>query len=253
MRIDLNSDLGEGFGPWVMGDERAMLKVVSSANIACGFHAGDPEGLLTVLRQVKVEGVVVGAHVGYRDLVGFGRRNMQVPHDALLADVIYQIGALQALARVAGTEVRYVKPHGALYNTISQGGAQAEAVIAGMKAVDPKLTLMALAGSPIVGMARASGLAVVEEMFADRAYRADGTLVDRREPGAVLHDPAAIAARILNYVETGKMRTIEGEDIAISAQSVCIHGDTPAAVAIAEDLHRALGARGIAVKSFMDA
>lgn len=253
MRIDLNSDLGEGFGPWAMGDDRAMLQVVSSANIACGFHAGDPEGLLAVLRQVKAEGVVAGAHVGYRDLVGFGRRNMQVPYETLLCDVIYQIGALQALARVAGVEVRYVKPHGALYNTISQGGAQAEAVIAGIRALDPDLTLMALAGSPIVGMARASGLDVVEEMFADRAYRADGTLVDRREPGAVLHDPAEIAARILTYVETGKMRTIDGEDIAISAQSVCTHGDTPAAVAIARDLRRALSDRGIAVKSFMDA
>ncbi len=253
MRIDLNSDLGEGFGPWIMGDDRAMLRVVSSANIACGFHAGDPEGLLEVLRQVKAEGVAAGAHVGYRDLVGFGRRNMQVPYEALLCDVIYQIGALQVLARVAGVEIRYVKPHGALYNTISKGGSQAEAVIAGIRAVDPDLTLVALAGSPIVEMSRASGLAVVEEMFADRAYRADGTLVDRREKGAVLHDSAEITARVLNYVETGKMRTIEGEEIAISAQSVCIHGDTPAAMVIAQNLHRALSARGVAVKSFMDA
>ncbi len=157
------------------------------------------------------------------------------------------------MARVAGVEVRYVKPHGALYNTISKGGSQAEAVIAGIRAVDPDLTLVALAGSPIVEMSRASGLAVVEEMFADRAYRADGTLVDRREKGAVLHDSAEITARVLNYVETGKMRTIEGEEIAISAQSVCIHGDTPAAMVIAQNLHRALSARGVAVKSFMDA
>ncbi len=251
--IDLNSDLGESFGPWPMGDDVSMLEIVTSANIACGFHAGDPAGILAVLKEAARRGVSVGAHVGYRDLVGFGRRNMDPSSAELVGDTIYQIGALQGLARAAGTTVRYVKPHGALYNTIAQDARQAADVIEGIKAVDPSLVLMALAGAPIVTQARAAGLTVVCEAFADRAYNADGSLVSRRLPGAVIHDPAQVAERMLRMVTEGKISTIDGVDIPLEAQSICIHGDNPAAVALARTLRDTLAARGVELKSFADA
>ena len=250
--IDLNSDLGEGFGPWPMGDDAAMLALVTSANIACGFHAGDPAGILKVLKVAAARGVVVGAHVGYRDLVGFGRRNMDPSSEELVGDTIYQIGALQGLAKAAGTKVRYVKPHGALYNTIASDARQAADVIAGIKAVDPSLILMALAGAPIVEQARAAGLTVVCEAFADRAYNADGSLVSRRLPGSVIHDPAEVAARMLRMVNEKRITAIDGTDIALDAQSICIHGDTATAVAIASTLRDTLAARGVTLKSFAD-
>ncbi|MGE3335629.1 MAG: LamB/YcsF family protein [Rhodospirillaceae bacterium] len=249
--IDLNSDLGEGFGAWQMGDDAAMLAIVTSANVACGFHAGDPAGILSVLNEAARRNVAVGAHVAYRDLVGFGRRNMDPSSAELVGDIIYQIGALQGLAKAAGTAVRYVKPHGALYNTIATDKRQAADVIAAIKAVDPSLVLMALAGAPVVAQARAAGLTVVCEAFADRAYNADGTLVNRRLPGAVLHDPDIIAARTARMVESGRVVAINGEDIALDAQSICVHGDTPAAVAIARALRAAFEARGVALKPFV--
>ncbi len=251
--IDLNSDLGESFGPWPMGDDVSMLEIVTSANIACGFHAGDPAGILTVLKEAARRGVSVGAHVGYRDLVGFGRRNMDPSSAELVGDTIYQIGALQGLARAAGTTVRYVKPHGALYNTIAHDARQAADVIEGIKAVDPSLILMALAGAPIVAQARAAGLTVVCEAIADRAYNADGSLVSRRLPGSVIHDPAQVAERMLRMVTEGKISTIDGVDIPLEAQSICIHGDNPAAVALARALRDTLAARGVELKSFADA
>lgn len=250
--IDLNSDLGEGFGPWPMGDDAAMLALVTSANIACGFHAGDPAGILKVLKVAAARGVVVGAHVGYRDLVGFGRRNMDPSSEELIGDTIYQIGALQGLAKAAGTRVRYVKPHGALYNTIASDARQAADVIAGIKAVDPSLVLMALAGAPVVEQARAAGLTVVCEAFADRAYNADGSLVSRRLPGSVIHDPAEVAARMLRMINEKRITAIDGTDIALDAQSICIHGDTATAVAIASTLRDTLAARGVTLKSFAD-
>ena len=197
MKVDLNSDLGESLGAWRMGDDAAMLDVVSSANVACGFHAGDPAGVLRTLCAAQARGVAVGAHVAYRDLVGFGRRDMDVASADLVADVIYQIGALQGLAKAAGTQVRYVKPHGALYNKVAHDERQARDVITAIREIDPGLTLVALAGSPLIAWAREQGLTVVAEAFADRAYTAEGTLVSRREPGAVLHDPGAIAERML--------------------------------------------------------
>ncbi|MCC6912845.1 MAG: LamB/YcsF family protein [Rhodospirillaceae bacterium] len=249
--IDLNSDLGEGFGAWRMGDDAAMLAIVTSANVACGFHAGDPAGLLAVLKEAARRNVAVGAHVAYRDLAGFGRRNMDPSSAELVGDVIYQIGALQGLAKAAGTAVRYVKPHGALYNTIAQDTRQAADVISAIKAVDPSLALMALAGAPIVAQARAAGLTVVCEAFADRAYNADGSLVNRRLPGAVLHDPDVIAERTVRMVESGRVTAIDGAEIDLDAQSICVHGDTPAAVAIARTLREAFTARGVALKSFV--
>jgi 5-oxoprolinase (ATP-hydrolysing) subunit A len=250
--IDLNSDLGESFGPWAMGDDAAMLEVMTSANIACGFHAGDPAGLLTVLEEAARRGVAVGAHVGYRDLVGFGRRNMEPTSAELMADTIYQIGALQGLARAAGTRVSYVKPHGALYNTIARDARQAGAVIAAIKSIDPSLVLMALAGAPVVDWARAAGLRVVCEAFADRAYNPDGSLVSRAEAGAVLHDPDLIARRMTKLATGGSIRAIEGSEIAVEAQSICVHGDTPAAVGIARALRDALLREGLSLRAFTD-
>jgi len=250
--IDLNSDLGEGFGPWSMGDDTAMLAIVTSANIACGFHAGDPAGILTVLREAARRGVSVGAHIGYRDLVGFGRRNMDPSSSELIADTIYQIGALQGLAQAAGTKVSYVKPHGALYNTIAHDARQAADVITGIKAIDPSLVLMALAGAPIVEQAREAGLSVVCEAFADRAYNVDGSLVNRRLESSVIHDPEVIAERMLRMVNEQRVTAIDGTDIAIDAQSICVHGDNPTAVAIAAALRERLEARGVELKPFVD-
>jgi UPF0271 protein len=225
---------------------------VTSANIACGFHAGDPAGILTVLKEAALRGVAVGAHIGYRDLVGFGRRNMDPSSAELVGDTVYQIGALQGLAKAAGTKVRYVKPHGALYNTIAHDARQAADVIEGIKAVDPDLVLMALAGAPIVEQARKAGLTVVCEAFVDRAYNIDGSLVSRRLDGSVIHDPQAVAERMLRMVNESRVVAIDGTVIALDAQSICIHGDTPAAVSIARTLRQTLEARGVELKSFVD-
>ncbi|ESZ04475.1 hypothetical protein X735_32660 [Mesorhizobium sp. L2C085B000] len=249
--IDLNSDLGESFGPWAMGDDVSMLSIVTSANIACGFHAGDPAGILSVLKEAKRRGVSVGAHVGYRDLVGFGRRNMDPSSGELIGDTIYQIGALQGLAKAAGTTVRYVKPHGALYNTIAQDARQAADVIQAIKAIDPSLVLVALSGAPIVEQARAAGLEVVCEAFADRAYNADSSLVSRRLAGAVMHDPNAVAERMLRMVIEGRVTANDGTDIRLEAQSICVHGDTPAAVNIARVLRYSLLGHGVELKPFV--
>ncbi|WP_192363692.1 LamB/YcsF family protein [Mesorhizobium mediterraneum] len=250
--IDLNSDLGESFGPWPMGDDVSMLSIVTSANVACGFHAGDPAGILSVLKEAVRRGVSVGAHVGYRDLVGFGRRNMNPTSEELIGDTIYQIGALQGLAKAAGTAVRYVKPHGALYNTIAQDARQAADVIAAINAVDPTLVLMALSGAPIVDQARAAGLTVVCEAFADRAYNANGSLVSRRLPGAVIHDPELVASRMLRLTNDGRITAIDGMEIELEAQSICVHGDTPVAVGIARAVRDALNGGGVQLKSFAD-
>lgn len=248
--IDLNSDLGESFGPWPMGDDAAMLDIVTSANVACGFHAGDPVGILETLRRAAERGVSVGAHVAYPDLVGFGRRNMDVASSDLRADVIYQIGALQALARVAGTRVGYVKPHGALYNTIAHDQRQAEDVIAAIRAVDSSLALVVLAGSPLADWARGAGLRVISEAFADRGYTPQGTLVSRREPGAVLHDAEQVAARMLRLVQEGVVEAIDGSLARVQADSICVHGDSPDAVAMARAVRQVLVDAGVELKPF---
>ncbi len=248
--IDLNSDLGESFGQWTMGDDAAILQLVSSANVACGFHAGSPAGILQTLRAAKAQGVTIGAHVAYPDLVGFGRRNMDIASDELTADVIYQIGALQGLARAAGTQVRYVKPHGALYNTIAHNERQATAVIDGILAVDAQLPLVGLAGSPVLALARRRGLKTIAEAFADRAYHADGTLVSRREAGSVLHDAQQVAERMLQLITDGGVKSIEGEFTPIQAESICVHGDSPGAVAMARQLRKLLEERGVLIRSF---
>ena len=250
MKMDLNSDLGESLGAWSMGDDAAMLDIVSSANVACGFHGGDPAGILETLKAAQGRGVMVGAHVSYPDLIGFGRRNMDVASSDLVASVIYQIGALQGLAHAAGTRVRYVKPHGALYNTIAQDRRQAHDVITAIRAIDPGLVLVALAGSPLIAWARDAGLTVVAEAFADRGYTSQGALVSRREPGAVLHDVDQIAERMLTLVREGVVRAVDGSDVRIAADSICVHGDSPGAVAIARHLRQRFEQEGVQISSF---
>ena len=249
--IDLNSDLGEGYGAWKMGDDAAMLDIVSSANIACGFHAGDPMGILATVKQAAMRGVAVGAHVSYPDRVGFGRRPMDVTSAELTADVIYQIGALQGLAAAAGTRVRYVKPHGALYNTIANDARQADAVIQGIREIDPTLILMGLAGAPILQRAQDAGLATVAEAFGDRAYSPDGQLVSRREKGAVLHDPDVVAARMARLATEGVIEAIDGSTLRLKADSICVHGDSAGAVEMARRIREDLIAAGVAVASFV--
>lgn len=250
--IDLNSDLGESYGAWRMGDDAAMLAVVSSANIACGFHAGDPAGIYRTVKAAAENGAVVGAHVSYPDRVGFGRRDLDATSEELIADVIYQIGALKGIAAAAGTTVRYVKPHGALYNRIAHDAKQGQAVIDGIKAVDPSLVLMGLANAPILDLASRSGLAVVAEAFADRAYTPKGELVSRREAGAVLHDAATIADRMVQLAREGTLEAVDGSTIRVGAQSICVHGDSPGAVSIAQQIRRRFEADGIAIRSFCE-
>ncbi|MDQ7987570.1 5-oxoprolinase subunit PxpA [Pseudomonas sp. G34] len=251
--IDLNSDLGESFGQWSMGDDAAMLDIVTSANVACGFHAGDPAGILRTLKAAAAKGVTIGAHVAYPDLVGFGRRNMDIASDELSADVIYQIGALQALATAAGTSVRYVKPHGALYNTIAHDTRQALAVIEAIRAVDSKLVLVALAGSPLIELARGEGLTCIAEAFADRAYTPQGTLVSRREPGAVLHDAEQVAQRMLRLVQSGEVEAIDGSVTRIEADSICVHGDSPGAIQMAREVRQLLERSSVSLQAFAGA
>ncbi len=251
--IDLNSDLGESFGQWSMGDDAAMLDIVSSANVACGFHAGDPAGILRTLKAAAAKGVIIGAHVAYPDLVGFGRRNMDIASDELTADVIYQIGALQALATAAGTTVRYVKPHGALYNTIAHDTRQALAVIEAIRAVDARLVMVALAGSPLIELARREGLTCIAEAFADRAYTPQGTLVSRREVGAVLHDAEQVAQRMLRLVQTGEVEAIDGSVTCIEADSICVHGDSPGAIQMAREVRQLLEQSCVSLQAFAGA
>jgi 5-oxoprolinase (ATP-hydrolysing) subunit A len=251
--IDLNADLGESFGAWSMGDDERMLDVVTSANVACGFHAGDPSGILGTLAAAADRGVAVGAHVGYPDLRGFGRRAVDLPAADLMADTVYQIGALQALARAAGTTVGYVKPHGALYNRIVHDDVQARAVVDGILAVDPSLPLVGLPGSRTQSVAEAVGLEFVAEAYADRAYRADGTLVPRSEPGAVLHDADEIARRMLALVEHGTIAAVDGTTVRIEARTVCVHGDTAGSVGIAVALRSTLERAGVRLAPFVAA
>lgn len=248
--IDLNADLGEGFGIWQLGDDDALLEVITSANIACGAHGGDPVTMRRVCARAVDRGVIIGAQVGYRDLAGFGRRRIDIDPDELDAEVVFQLGALEAFARLAGDRVRYVKPHGALYNTVVHDTVQAAAVVAAIRAVDPSLAVLGLPGSELLRLATAAGLRAVPEAFADRAYRADGTLVPRSEAGAVLHDGDAIAARCVALVRDGSVVTATGTAVDVRAASVCVHGDTPGAVGIARQVRRSLEAAGVTVAPF---
>ncbi|MGH3097573.1 MAG: LamB/YcsF family protein [Streptosporangiales bacterium] len=248
--IDLNADLGESFGRWELGDDASLLGVVTSANVACGFHAGDPSILRRTCHSAAESGVVIGAQVAYRDLPGFGRRFIDVEPQALTDDVIYQIAALDGFARIAGSRVLYVKPHGALYNAIVSHEAQAAAVVAAVRAYDPHLPVLGLPGSAWLRLAEAAGLRVVREAFADRAYTPQGTLVSRREPGAVLHDADAIAERTVAMATGKPIPDVEGGELQLSADSICLHGDTPGAVDNARAVRQGLTEAGVSLAPF---
>lgn len=248
--IDLNSDIGEGFGQWVLGDDPAMLEIVTSANIACGFHAGDSQTIRTTAQIATERGVSIGAHVAYRDLAGFGRRKMDVASEDLIADVIYQIGALKGLAASVGGTVRYVKPHGALYNTIARDERQATDVVTAVKAVDPELTLLGLPDSIVLEVAESAGLATAREAFADRAYNADGTLVARSEDGAVLHDADEVAERMVQLVAEGGLTAADGSWLELQADSICVHGDSPGAQQMAFRTAERLREAGLTMEPF---
>ncbi|MBC7375588.1 MAG: LamB/YcsF family protein [Frankiales bacterium] len=250
LTVDLNSDIGEGFGSWALGDDDALLAVVSSANIACGYHAGDPSIMRRTCERAAAAGVAIGAQVGYRDLAGFGRRFLDVEPDVLTQDVVYQIGALDAFARVAGTRVKYVKPHGALYNAIVSHEEQAAAIVRAVTDLDPSLALMGLPGSAVLRLAEQAGLRTVQEAFADRAYTPAGTLVPRRVTGAVLHDPDEIARRCVAMATGQPITDVEGGRLQLSPDSICVHGDTPGAVDIARAVKSALAAAGIVLAPF---
>jgi 5-oxoprolinase (ATP-hydrolysing) subunit A len=248
--VDLNSDLGEGFGIWTLGDDDALLDVITSANVACGFHASDPDIMRRVCDAAVRRGVVIGAQVGYRDLAGFGRRSIDIDPASLTNEVIYQIGALDGFARVAGSRVSYVKPHGALYNRAVRDHDQASAVVAALVAYDPTLPLLGLPGSALLHHAEQAGLTTVTEAFADRGYTAQATLVPRTQPGALLNDPAEVAQRMVQMLVTGRLVSVDGVEIAVSARSVCVHGDTSGAVAMALAVRQALADAGIEIRAF---
>lgn len=248
--IDLNADMGEGFGTWSKTDDEGLLQIVTSANVACGFHAGDPRTMQRVCRTAAERDVSVGAHVAYRDLVGFGRRFVDVDPDELRADVLYQLCALDGIARSAGTTVRYVKPHGALYNTIVTHEAQARAVVDALTEWGAGVPALGLPGAVWLEMARAAGLQTKHEAFADRAYLPDGTLATRSRPDSVLHDPDEIAARVVQMATEGTIVALDGSVLDVKPDSVCVHGDNPKAVAVAQAVRDALGEASVSVRAF---
>lgn len=248
--LDLNADLGEGFGVWRLGDDAAMLELVSSANVACGFHAGDAPTMRAVSAAAGQRGVAVGAQVSYRDLAGFGRRFLDADPGELADEVLYQIGALDACARAAGTRVRYVKPHGALYNATVHHREQAAAVVDGVRAFGGELPVLGLPGSELLAAAERAGLPAVPEAFADRGYTPSGTLVPRRESGALLTDTAAVVERAVRLAERGEIVAVDGTVLRSTARSLCVHGDTPDAVAHARALREALKTAGVTLATF---
>lgn len=247
--IDLNADLGEGFGRWRLTDDEALLDAVTSANVACGFHAGDPATMRRVCELAAARGVRIGAQVSYRDLAGFGRRAMDVPPDELAAEVAYQIGALEVFARAAGSAVTYVKPHGALYNRAVHDAGQAAAVVAGVRLAGG-LPVLGLPGSRLLAAAAGAGLGTVTEAFADRAYTADGTLVSRREPGAVIEAADEVVARSVEIAREGRVAAVSGERVTVGARSLCVHGDTPGAALLALRVRQSLEAAGLRIEAF---
>ncbi|MEU8602494.1 LamB/YcsF family protein [Streptomyces parvulus] len=248
--IDLNADLGEGFGRWRLTDDEGLLSVVTSANVACGFHAGDPTTMRRVCELAAERGVTVGAQVSYRDLAGFGRRAMDVPPAELAAEVAYQIGALEVFARAAGTRVAYVKPHGALYNRVVRDEEQAAAVVDGVLLAGGALPVLGLPGSRVLERAAGAGLPVVPEAFADRAYTDRGTLVPRGQEGAVVAEPESVVARSVELARSATVTALSGAVVEVRARSLCVHGDTPGAVDLARRVRERLEASGVRVEAF---
>jgi UPF0271 protein len=248
--VDLNTDAGEGFGAWTLGDDEALLEVVTSANVACGFHAGDPDIMRRICASAAARGVSVGAQVSYRDLAGFGRRYLAVPPRTLANELLYQIGALEAMCRVAGTRVRYVKAHGALYNRAATDPEHAGAIVDAVLAYDRGLPVLCAPGSQTARLAVEAGVSVVYEGFADRGYTAEGWLVPRSAPGALVTDPEVAAARALRMATDGVVTAVTGEDVPLEIGSLCVHSDTPGAVAIARAVRSVLEGAGLALGSF---
>lgn len=246
-KVDLNSDMGEGFGPWPMGDDAALLRVVTSANVACGFHAGDPDVMARTMRLAVENGVGIGAHPGFPDLQGFGRRKMEVPHPTLANMVRYQVGAAAAMAASVGGRLRHLKLHGALANMAAEDAAMARVCYEAALGVQPDLVVMVLAATEQERAAKSLGCAVAHEIFADRAYEDDATLKDRRKPGAVIHDPARAAARMVEMVQEGAIIAESGRRIPTRIDTICLHGDTPEAVEIARAVRAALEGAGVEV------
>lgn len=247
-QIDLNSDLGEGFGRYVLGQDEAILGYVTSANIACGYHAGDHNVMRQTIRIAARHGVGVGAHPGLPDLLGFGRRNIAVDPEDVYNMVIYQIGALAAFAHVEGTKLQHVKPHGALYNMAGKEEGVAQAIAEAVRAVDPDLILFGLANSLLVKAGRRAGLPVVEEVFADRTYQADGTLTPRTQPNALVTDPGEVVERVVRMVKEGKVTAVDGSEVDICADTVCIHGDDPQALPFVKQLRQRLTEANIDIR-----
>lgn len=249
--IDLNSDLGEGYGPWSMGDDAAMLSLVTSANVACGGHASDPDTMCQTLALARDNGVTVGAHPGYNDLMGFGRRVIPMQPDEIARMVASQIGALLALARITDTHVAYVKPHGALANLAAADRQTAEAIADVIGKLDGGLAILAISGTQLEQIAREKGMVVYSEIFADRGYLSSGQLVPRGQPGAMIHDADQAAERLLQVLDTGHMPVIDGDPIPLAADSICVHGDSPTAVGMAAEIRDRLTAEGVTLASFV--
>jgi len=251
LHIDLNSDMGEGFGAWRMGDDEAMLDIVSSANVACGLHAGDPEIMARTFAMAKECGVNVGAHPGFPDLWGFGRRIIPFTPGEIERLVAYQIGAAQALSTYAGNPITYVKAHGALGNLTQTDHDVATAIARAIKAINPELVCMTFAGALMQEVARDMGLRVCCEVFADRAYDEEGHLIHRKKPGAVLHDVGEAASRMLRMVEAGGIETVSGRMLPVQIDTICVHSDTPGAIQMAGEVRRVLEGAGVTIKSFV--
>jgi UPF0271 protein len=250
LRVDLNADMGESFGPWVMGDDAALLDVITSANIACGFHAGDPDVMAATMKLAHAKGVGIGAHPGFQDLQGFGRRRISLPYHTLGNLVQYQIGAAQAMAQSVGAHVRHLKLHGAMANMASEDVVMARACYEAALSVAPDLIVMVLAGTAQERAVRDLGCAWAGEIFADRAYNDDATLVDRSKPGAMVHDPAVAGPRIAQMVKEGAIIAESGRRIETQIDTICLHGDTHEAVGIARSVRECLEAEGITLKMF---
>lgn len=248
--VDLNSDMGEGFGAWRLGDDNAILEIVSSANVACGMHAGDPHIMARTFARAKELGVAVGAHPGYPDLWGFGRREMPFSSAEIEQFVAYQIGAAKGVSTYVGHPITYVKPHGALGNLSQVDEAVAGAIVRAMAAVDRELVLLTFPDGHAMRIAREMGLRTCAEIFADRAYASDGRLVSRKLPGSVLHDPETVAARVLRMVRAGGVETVDGTVLPMEIGSICVHGDSPGAIQMAAAIRTRLAGAGIAIKPF---
>jgi UPF0271 protein len=249
MRIDINSDIGESFGAYSIGDDEGLMKAITSANVAAGFHAGDPSVLRDTIRSAKRHGVAVGAHPGFPDLVGFGRRELNVTPKEAEDMVLYQVAAVAGVAAAEGVRIQHVKPHGALFNMAVRNSELSSAIARAVAAFDPTLILFGLPGSEILTAGKAAGLRVAAEVFADRAYEPDGSLASRRKPGSVIHDPEAVVARAVRMANDRTVVAIDGSVVALEADTICVHGDTPGSDQLAARIRAGLEAAGITVKA----